>query len=395
MTQPAKPHPGSTGNSVLVCPHCGHENDYQVRECTNCGVDLAFATGMAALALSTAAIPARKQMSPEVLVPRLGEILIEKQLISQEKLQKALIYQKSRLQAGEGCLIGQSLLELNLIDRESLDSVITEQILQLQNALQSANRQLEKRVEDRTNDLQQALSKLSELNQIKSNFIAGVSHELRTPLTHLKGYLILLAENGLGDLLPEQKQAIEVMVRAETRLEQLIDDLIQFSLISRGELSLNKQVESIFEITQSVTTITKRLAESRGIKLVVDLPGKLPMVDVDKEKISWVLLQLLDNAIKFTPQDGFVKIEVSTEGGLVTIRVKDNGIGMTPDQLSVIFEPFRQLDGTDTRKYSGTGLGLALVDQIVQAHGSVIRVDSEVGKGSTFEFSLPVYHNGQ
>lgn len=135
-------------------------------------------------------------------------------------------------------MIGQKLLELGLVDRETLDQVVTEQILQLQQALQLANRQLEQRVLERTQDLQQALNKLSELNELKSNFISTISHELRTPLTHLKGYITLLADGSLGDLSEAQQEAMDVMERAEARLEHLIEDLIQFSLIARGQLSL-------------------------------------------------------------------------------------------------------------------------------------------------------------
>jgi len=393
MAQPAEPHPGIIDNPILICPHCGHKNNYQVRECINCGIDLALATGMAALALSSHQPASQRPMTPEVLVPRLGEILIERNLISQEGLRNALAYQKARQQSGETCLIGQSLLALKFIDRETLEAVVTEQILQLQSALQKANRQLEKRVEDRTQDLKQALTKLSELNQLKSNFIASVSHELRTPLTHLKGYLILLAEGDLGEMLPEQQQAVEVMVRAETRLEQLIDDLIQFSLMSRGEISLNKRVNSLSELVRSVTTKSRKLAKAREVELLVELQENLPEVEIDQDKISWVLQQLLDNAIKFTPQEGWVKVTGWKHGSLVTIRVTDNGIGMSSGQIADIFEPFYQVDGADTRRQGGTGLGLALVRRIVEMHGSVIRVDSEVGKGSSFEFSLPIYQD--
>ena len=389
MTQPEKSHPGPSGKSILICPQCSYENDYQVRECKNCGIDLALAAGMAALALSSISSTSSTPMAPEILVPRLGEILLEKNLISQEDLRKALNYQKEKQKLGENCLFGQSLLTLNIIDRESLDAVVTEQILQLQNALQQSNRQLEKRVEDRTNDLQQALEKLAELNQLKSNFVASISHELRTPLTHLKGYLMLLMDGELGDLLPEQQQAIEVMVRAESKLEQLIDDLIQFSLMARGELSLNKRIVKVSDLLQSVISKGEKLGRSRGVGIRIDLQDDLPFINVDPDKISWVLLQLVDNAIKFTQQDGWVMVSGWSPGkNLVTLQVSDSGIGMSRDKISEIFEPFHQLDGSDTRKQGGTGLGLALVRRIIETHGSIIRVDSEVGKGSTFEFTL-------
>lgn len=381
---------GATEAKLMICPQCGFPNRTQDRECANCGVDLAFATGMVALALSSIPETTRVPMAPEVLVPRLGEILIEKGYITSSGLQQALEYQRAQVQAGKSCLFGQSLLALNLIDRETLDAVITEQIVQLQQALHQSNRQLEKRVQERTNELRQALQKLSELNDLKSNFVSNVSHELRTPLTHLKGYLMLFADGSLGALSPEQQQAVDVMLRAEARLEQLIEDLIQFSLMARGELSLNKRKTSLSDLLMNAGMRAARLAKARRVEVRLDLAEDLPMVWIDADKMAWVLLQLLDNAIKFTPQGGLVVLAARAVDNLASISVTDNGIGMSPDRLDEIFEPFHQLDGSSTRQYGGTGLGLALVKRIVEAHGATIQVQSEVGKGSRFEFSLPV-----
>jgi signal transduction histidine kinase len=390
MTQPAGRETGSYPYSEIVCPHCGFSNDYFERECKNCGVDLALAMGMAALAFSSLPAAPQAPIAPEILVPRLGEILIEKGLLKTEDLQRALEYQRTSIQAGQSCRFGQSLLALKVIDQDTLDAVVTEQILQLQSALQQSNRQLERRVEERTNDLQQALQKLAELNQLKSNLIANISHELRTPLTHLKGYLNLLVDGSLGSLLPEQTEAIEVMLRAEARLEQLIEDLIQFSLMARGELSLNFRMVNVSDLLLGARARAARLANARNVTVRVKIEEDLPKVRVDYEKLDWVLLQLLDNAIKFSPQGGSVILDATATGGLVTIGVTDTGIGMPPERISEIFEPFHQLDSSDDRHYGGTGLGLALVKRIIEAHGSMIHVQSKVGQGSRFEFSFPV-----
>jgi len=390
MTQPASPPTSPSASAIITCPNCGSLNDYQDRECKNCGVDLALATGMAALVMSTLPSVSQAPIAPEILVPRLGEILIEKGLIQLVDLQRALEYQSAKVQAGENFLFGQSLLALNLINQETLDTVVTEQILQLQNALQRSNRQLEKRVEERTNDLQLALQKLSELNHLKSNIIANISHELRTPLTHLKGYLILLADGSLGSLSSEQQEAIHVMVRAEARLEKLIEDLIQFSLMSRGELSLSLRTVTAADLLLATSARAAKLAKARGIEVRLQMSENLPSVEVDFEKISWVLLQLIDNAVKFTPQGGLVVVGGYASGGLVTISITDNGIGIAPERITEIFEPFHQLDSSTTRHYPGTGLGLALAKRIIEAHGSIVHVWSELGKGSRFEFTLPV-----
>src|SRR3990172_1175386 len=143
-------------------------------------------------------------LTPEMLVPRMGEYLIHKGLITAENLQKALNYQQEAIAKGTPILLGQALIELKLLERAELDQAVTEQIIQLRSALQAANRTLEHRVEERTAELQKALERVSELSQLKSNFVANISHELRTPLTHIKGYVELLITESLGPLTEEQ-----------------------------------------------------------------------------------------------------------------------------------------------------------------------------------------------
>jgi signal transduction histidine kinase len=329
-------------------------------------------------------------MTPEVLVPRLGDYLIEKGLLGNAGLKRALDHQRAMAATGRPLLIGQALLELDLIDRSALDEAVTEQILQLQMALHQTNRQLEQRVEERTADLQRALNKLTELNQLKSNFISNISHELRTPLTHLKGYVDLLFDGSLGALTAEQKEALGVLKRAEMRLERLIDDLIQFSLAARGELSLRLSACRVQDLINMALTQSTPKARTSKVDLRADVSPDLPVVRADPEKIGWVLLHLLDNAIKFTPQGGLVLVEARKRDSQVILAVNDTGIGIPSNSLQDIFEPFHQLDGSVTRRYAGTGLGLAMVRRILEAHGVQPRVESVVGKGSRFEFSLPV-----
>jgi signal transduction histidine kinase len=374
----------------VACPRCGYVVSPQDRQCPSCGIDLVLAAVLAENTLTSSNLDlARTPITPEILVPRLGEYLIEKGVLIPEQLQIALDRHQELAAAGTPRLVGQVLLDLGFIDREILDQVVTEQILQLQSALQQSNRQLEWRVQERTQDLQNALNKVSELNQLKSNFISNISHELRTPLTHIKGYLNLLSEGTLGSLNKDQSEALEVLLRSEARLEQLIEDLIWFTLASRGELTLNLYSCNVTDLIQTSLSRAEKLARARKISLQVILADGLPMVHVDGDKITWVLLQLLDNAIKFTPQGGKVKVDAALEDGLVKVSVTDTGIGISPDRIEEIFEPFHQLDESDKRHYGGTGLGLALVRRIVEAHGTRIKVQSEIGKGSRFEFELP------
>lgn len=329
-------------------------------------------------------------LSPEILVPRLGEYLVQKGYIREEDLTRALAYQQEQLDRGRSCLLGEALIELGVLDRATLDRAITEQIIQLRNALQAANRNLERRVQERTQELQRALERLAELNQLKANFISNISHELRTPLTHIKGYLELLISESLGPLTEEQRHALRVSQRAAERLERLIEDLIMFSLASRGELSIKQEPVDIVRLARLTAKPYMARAEERGLTLSILHDENLPRVMADPQKIAWVIGQLLDNAIKFTPAGGRVVIKKQENPKLVMVSVSDTGIGIPRQRLEEIFEPFHQLDSSITRRYGGTGLGLSLVREIIEAHGSLIEVQSIEGRGSTFRFPLLV-----
>jgi signal transduction histidine kinase len=334
---------------------------------------------------------AQPQLTPEVLVPRLGEYLVQQGYINNEGLNKALAYQQRKQAKNQHPLLGETLLELKLIERSTLNQAITEQIIQLRNALEDANCSLERRVQYRTAELQLALRKLSELNHLKANFVANISHELRTPLTHVKGYIELLATETLGSLSEEQKKALQVAQHATTRLESLIDNLILFSQAARGELTLHLTPVDLNKVATEILNYSNQKALDRNIILSADIKSNLPFVKADEEKISWVILQLMDNAIKFTPAGGKVGLLIKREADtLVKISVADTGIGIPKNRLHELFEPFHQLDSSSTRRYGGTGLGLALVRHILDAHGSVIDVQSEEGKGTIFGFTLLV-----
>ncbi len=381
-------------SAELTCPNCGLPVNPQARYCDHCGVDLAIAAVLAEqrMMLPTT-LSSGLPLAPEILVPRIGDYLIERGLLTSDGLHQALAYHEAQTRAGKPLLLGQALLELGLIDREILDQVVTAQILELQNALNNANQNLKQRVDERTQELQHALERLAELNQLKSNFIANISHELRTPLTHIKGYLDLLGEQGLGGLTSAQAEAITVMKRAEGRLERLIEDLIQFSMAAKGEFSLNLKDVPVEPLFRSVIERMQPRAKQQEIKLGMRPPGEPLAIRADEDKLAWVIQQLLDNAIKFTPKGGKVLLQATSDKGPLTIAVIDTGIGIPADRLAEIFEPFHQLDGSATRRYAGTGLGLAMVQQIIEAHGSHVKVQSVQGQGSCFEFSLPISNN--
>lgn len=337
-------------------------------------------------------------LSPEVLVPRLGEYLVEKGMIQADDLQRALDYQKVLRAKGEDRLIGQILIDLQIISADTRDAVITELILQLRTALQEANQnllkanqELEQRVQARTAELRSAMNKLSELNQLKANIVANISHELRTPLTHLKGYLELLTAGDLGPVNEEQKNALAIMERSSERLGRLIEDLIMFSLSEREKMQLRLAPFSVDDLCKTAIQKSSPKALERHIQLVSECEAGLPEVNADEDKIAWVVMQLIDNAIKFSQIKSKVILRATREDNHVCIMVVDTGIGIPASRMEEIFDSFHQLDGSTTRKAGGTGLGLALAKKIVEAHNATIQVTSEVGKGSCFSFTLKAF----
>jgi len=381
--------------STTLCPQCGKPLPGDARTCPHCGVDLALFALLAERAyLEGVPQTAPISSTPESIVPRIGEYLIEQGLLTPAQLERALSRQRELAGRGQRRLLGQTLIEMKLVDRETLDRAITRQIIELHAALQEANRNLERRVAERTAELRRALERLTELNQIKANLISNVSHELRTPLAHIKGYVELLAEEQLGLLSDEQKKALGIMQRATERLERLIEDLIDFSTASREGLTLKLLPVSLKGLAADVIERSREKAERAGVELGTAIDPDLPELVVDPEKLRWVLFQLIDNGIKFTPGGGRVSLEASPDGQVVVISVRDTGIGIAPDRIEEIFEPFHQLDGSPTRRYGGTGLGLSLVKLILSAHGAQVRVDSQEGIGTVMSFALPTSDSG-
>ena len=330
-------------------------------------------------------------ITPEIIFSRFGEYLVEKGLVSQADLQSALAFQEElRYQGKPVPLVGNLLVEQGVIDRATLDRALTEQIILLRSALQEANQKLEIRVQQRTAELQDAIKRLSDLNEQKANFVANISHELRTPLTHQRGYVDLLLSGELGPITSEQEQALSVIERSTDRLAHLIEDLILFSSAEQGHVFVRIRSFDMKRLVRNAVSYGSSQAEAKSIRFLLECPQDLPHVLGDEEKIGWVISQLIDNAIKFTPEGGAITLSIELDDRLAMIRISDNGIGIPTDKITHVFEPFYQIDGSSTRKAGGMGLGLALVKRIIEAHGSVITVTSTQGHGSHFEFVLKI-----
>ncbi|MCX6553202.1 MAG: HAMP domain-containing sensor histidine kinase [Acidobacteria bacterium] len=375
---------------VYPCPDCSSPVSTGDVTCSRCGVDLALAAVLVerrALRVVPAAPGA--PFVGDAMLSRFGEFLMKRGYITQTHLDSALERQRELSANGTRETLGQVLLELGILTREQLELASVQQTQDLQNALRQVNVQLEQRVAERTKELENAYRRLAELDRLKGNFVSNISHELRTPLTKIKGFTALLAAGELGPLTADQGDAIAVMERGVADLERLVGDLIQFASGARGEMALRPTVVAVGELLDQVMLQAGEKAARRGIALACQAHTSPLAVTADAEKVRWVLNQLLDNAIKFTLPGGRVAFGADAAGATVRFWVVDTGPGIAPERLSELFEPFHQLDGSATRAQGGTGLGLTLVKMILEAHSSRISVDSQLGRGSRFQFELP------
>jgi two-component system sensor histidine kinase BarA len=383
----------SSEHSVpLECPYCGASVPPGKSYCPECSVDLILYTDLLIRQRLDEALvaPFESPSSVEELIPRLGESLVAQNIITAEQLQKALQEQSRDAQERKPPRrIGQILTNMGALSREDLDRSIATMVLELQKALHSANRRLEDRVRERTADLARALEKLSELNRLKADFLANISHELRTPMTHIVGYLDLLVDDAFGPISGQQREALETLRKASQRLNQLIVYLIQYSDSARGGISITLQSVSLQDCLREILPRLSVNAGKKNVRLKIFLPPDLPSVRADNRKLSWVIAQLMDNGIKFTPPGGEVEIRAGVSANRVWIAVADTGIGIPASRMDELFTPFHQLDGSATRRHGGTGMGLHLSRQIVEAHGSKLTVHSQEGSGTTLTFDLP------
>jgi signal transduction histidine kinase len=234
-------------------------------------------------------------------------------------------------------------------------------------------------------ETKRAYEELKSLDELKSNVIANVSHELRTPITIAKGALELLME--ADD--PASRRSLIAMARAALlRQNMIIGDLIEAATMEKAEIGLSLDDVDISSVITVITGEFEALASQRKIDLRYDLEENLPLVRADVKRLSHVLRNLLSNAVKFT-EKGSVTVEARRKEDMVEVCVSDTGIGIPKELQDKIFERLYQIDSSGTRRYGGTGMGLAIVKEIVEAHGGKITVESEVGKGSRFCFTLP------
>ena len=231
---------------------------------------------------------------------------------------------------------------------------------------------------------------LEAANRHKSEFLASMSHELRTPLNAIIGFSEVLLENLFGELNPKQEEYLQDILESGRHLLSLINDILDLSKVEAGRMELELGSFSLPEALGNGLTMVRERAGRHGIALGLEVDPAIDVIEADERKVKQVVFNLLSNAVKFTPDGGQVGIEARLDAGRVRITVWDTGIGIAPEDQRRIFEEFQQAGGTYEEKREGTGLGLALAKRFVELHGGQIWVESEVGHGSHFTFTLPV-----
>lgn len=256
--------------------------------------------------------------------------------------------------------------------------------------LQDLNVLLEKRIEERTEELRRANIALEKANRLKSEFLATMSHELRTPLNAIIGFAEVLKDEVVGMLNKEQKEYLGDIHSSGQHLLNMINSILDLSKIEAGKLELKYETFHVRETISEVVNTIAPFSHKKGISMRTAIPKDLPPITADKVKFKQILFNLLSNSVKFTPDNGRITIAAAPEKQHIRFDICDTGIGIKPGEITKLFEPFQQLDASSARQYEGTGLGLALTKRLVELHGGKIWVKSEYGKGSTFSFLLPI-----
>ena len=254
-------------------------------------------------------------------------------------------------------------------------------------------KQAEDRLKKYAAELEWANKDLRRLDEIKSEFVAVASHELRTPLAAIKNAIQLVLQRKTGEINENQERFLSLAEKNINRLTNILNSLLDLSGIESGKMDLNFEEINLRDPIEIILSSFKPQGDGKSIQIKMEVEKDLPSVYGDRKKIAQILMNLVGNAIKFTPEGGTISVSAKTyngEGKMVTVSVKDSGIGIPEDQLEKVFEKFHQVEGSLHRSIGGTGLGLAITKGLVEAHHGKIWAESDIGKGSTFTFTLPV-----
>lgn len=278
------------------------------------------------------------------------------------------------------------LLEENQRLREERD-LLRRRLAELEEGFARSNQE----VFEMNEALVEMNSRLSELDRMKDTFLSMITHELRTPMTAMIGLAENLEAGVYGSLNETQTENLRKIIESGGRLRQLVNDLLDLSKMESGMMRLQREPLDPRTLVEAVIYQLESLAEASGVQLINRVGYDLPEVDCDGQRIEQVLTNLISNALKFTPPQGTITITAVTQEDAVIFTVTDTGCGIPSDAQARIFDKFIQLHPNRDDRTKGTGLGLAIVRHLVELHGGTVGVESEVGQGSRFSFSLPIY----
>ena len=248
---------------------------------------------------------------------------------------------------------------------------------------------LEVKVQERTKELSSALEEVKKISKMKSEFISAVSHELRTPLTSIKGYAALLMTGKLGEIPDQVKERLEKINKHSDNLVKLINDLLDIARIEAGRIEMKFMKFNIASLVENVQDLLTPQIKDKNLNLAVDVAPHIPEILIDVNQIERVLINLVGNAIKFTRTNGTVSIKISSDDKKITVAVSDTGIGISEENIAKLFNEFYRVENEINQSVKGSGLGLALAKNIIEAHHGRIWVTSKLHQGSTFYFTLP------
>tara|TARA_Y100000310_G_scaffold345733_1_gene468989 strand:- start:1527 stop:2657 length:1131 start_codon:yes stop_codon:yes gene_type:complete len=278
-------------------------------------------------------------------------------------------------------------------DLNFLSALADQSGIAIQNALfyeriENFNEELRNKIDTATSKLRNANVELQRLNKIKSDFVSIVSHELRTPMTSIVGYVSLLADEEVGPITPEQKEFLEIVKEESNRLTRLISDLLDISKIESGKMNVELDDVDLTQFLMKYQNKIKDMTKEKQLNFNFEGPANSIIIKGNLDKIDQILTNLVSNAIKFSEQNKNLKLRLHENINHVQLDVIDEGMGILPEQAEKIFDKFHQVDSEFTRSIGGTGLGLAISKHLVESHGGKIWVNSTIGEGSTFSFTL-------
>jgi PAS domain S-box-containing protein len=294
--------------------------------------------------------------------------------------------------------IGINLIEGDMIDQPIVmgSAVDITERKAARKALVEERVALARRVEERTSELRQANAELARADRLKDEFLASMSHELRTPLNTVLGMTEALQEEVYGPLTEKQSESMLNIEESGRHLLDLITDILDVAKINAEKIELEIGPVTVQSLCESSLRLIKEMAQKKRLKVSTNLDVSVPTIMGDERRLKQILVNLLSNAVKFTPEGGKVGLDVEgdPERKVVRVSVWDTGIGIAEEDMQLLFKPFVQLDSSLSRKYAGTGLGLALVSQLTELHGGSVLLQSKVDDGSRFTVTLPLEESG-